>query len=50
MCRLTSLHTLGWALFRLGKCDEAAVLLNKCLTKRNIVLGEHHPDVCIFIG
>ncbi|KAE9372564.1 TPR-like protein [Stipitochalara longipes BDJ] len=41
---LTSLHTLGWALFRLGKSDEAAMYLEKCLTKRNIVLGEHHPE------
>jgi len=47
MYRLTSLHTLGWALFRLGKSDEATMYLDKCLTKRNIVLGEHHPEVCI---
>jgi tetratricopeptide (TPR) repeat protein len=50
ICRLTSLHTLGWVLFRLGKFDEAGKLLEKCLSKRNVVLGEHHPDVCVFIG
>ena len=41
---LTVLHHMGAALIALGDEERAQALLNECLEKRRMLLGENHPD------